>query len=522
MIGIQQGDSKLAAAAQLALLPHWLWRHGEAVCFWALAVLYLLPVWSFRYLPTQDGPSHLANAQILKDYGKPGTHYDSLYEVRYEPIPNWTSHLLLAGLMFIVPPLVAEKILVTLYVLGFAGGFRYFLGSFGERCRPLSWLVFLFIYNRCLWMGFYNFCLSMVLVWFIWGYCVRRRAGLGFQGEVILMLLFAVAYFTHLLGFILAFFGALAAACFLRPLRLTRPALVLLAALPAILWTFDYLDHTGFFRQGSQLLMHQPMALLKNGPANLHLERELSDLGQELFKHHAGSTPFVTFLIFFGFAVAGFGVIQYLVERRRKDSAPGWVFPCFLGIFLVALFVVLPDHLGFGNNVLPNGGFLKARLAIPPLLVALACLREPDVPPARYLLRALAVALVGVNLVMVLQTARAGNRLIEQYVAGMEAVGRGQRIFGNPAFEGGDLVHPLQHAMDYYCLGRDNCNIDNYEAQTPHFPLKYRQGSKSGRNSADVLISWRNAQAMPADRWQEIFACGPLTIFRQDARPLPR
>jgi hypothetical protein len=144
------------------------------------------------------------------------------------------------------------------------------------------------------------------------------------------------------------------------------------------------------------------------------------------------------------------------------------------------------------------------------------------VPPARYILRTLAVALVAVNLTMVWQTTQAGNRLIAQYVAGWDAVGRGHRIVGNPAFEGGDLVHPLQHAIDYYCLGLDNCNIDNYEAQTPHFPLKYRQGGRTGRSSADVMISWRNFNAMPPDRWQEIFASGPLTIFRQDARPLPQ
>jgi hypothetical protein len=517
--GQRKETPQLSAAARVATFPRWLWRHGEAACFWALAFLYLIPVWSFRYLPTQDGPSHLANAQILKDYGKPGTSYDELFEVRYEPIPNWTSHVLLAGLMFIVPPLVAEKLLVTLYVLGFAGGFRYFLGSFGERCRPVSWLVFLFVYNRCLWMGFYNFCLSLVLVWLIWGYCIRRRGAIGFQQEVVLMLLFSLAYFTHLLGFIVALCGALGASVFLRPLKLTRPALVCLAALPALLWTFDYLEHTGFFKSGGQLLVRQPMSLLRGGTANLHLERQLNAMGDEIFKHHAGSTPFVTLLMFYGLAIAGFGIIQYFVEGSRKDGAPGWFFPCFLGVTLLALYVLVPDHLGTGNNVLPNGGFLKARLALLPLLVGMACLREPDVPPARYALRAMAVALVAANLVMILRTVETGNRLIEPYVAGIEAVGRGQRIMGIPVYEGGDLVHPLQHAPDYYCLGMDNVNVDNYEAQTPHFPLKYRQGGRHGLNSADVVISWRNAHAVSPGQWQEIFARGPLTIYRKEARP---
>ena len=132
-------------SSRLSRVRQWLWRHPEAVAFWLLALLHLIPAWAFHYLPTQDGPSHLANAQILKDYGTPAAGYEAFFEVRWDPLPNWTSHLVLAGLLYLAPPLVAEKLLVSLYVLGFAGSFRYFLGSFGERCRPLSWAGLLFI-----------------------------------------------------------------------------------------------------------------------------------------------------------------------------------------------------------------------------------------------------------------------------------------------------------------------------------------------------------------------------------------
>src|SRR5262245_98712 len=115
-------------------------RRGEVVLFWALAIAHLIPVWTYRFLPTQDGPSHLDNAQILKELGNSAAGYEAYFEIRAEPIPNWTSHLLLAGLLHIVAPLTAEKILATLYVLGFAASFRYFLGAFGPRTRPISWL----------------------------------------------------------------------------------------------------------------------------------------------------------------------------------------------------------------------------------------------------------------------------------------------------------------------------------------------------------------------------------------------
>src|SRR5437867_11829085 len=99
------------------------WRHREGVAFWGLALLYLAPVWAYRYIPTQDGPSHLDNAQILKELGSSAAGYEAYFEVRAEPIPNWTAHLLLAGMLYCVPALTAEQLLVSLYILGFAGAF---------------------------------------------------------------------------------------------------------------------------------------------------------------------------------------------------------------------------------------------------------------------------------------------------------------------------------------------------------------------------------------------------------------
>src|SRR5690242_20352336 len=110
-----------------AMSSSWKSRHSEAVAFWTLAVLHLLPVWGFHYLPTQDGPSHLANALILRDYGSSAAGYERFFELRAEPLPNLSAQILLAALLYLLSPLVAEKVLVSLYVLGFAAALRYFV-----------------------------------------------------------------------------------------------------------------------------------------------------------------------------------------------------------------------------------------------------------------------------------------------------------------------------------------------------------------------------------------------------------
>jgi hypothetical protein len=83
----------------LSSLRRRLSEHPEAAAFWLLVLAQLVPIWAFRYLPTQDGPSHLANALILRDYGNSTAGYETFYELRPEPLPNRSSHLLLMGLL---------------------------------------------------------------------------------------------------------------------------------------------------------------------------------------------------------------------------------------------------------------------------------------------------------------------------------------------------------------------------------------------------------------------------------------
>ena len=514
----------LQDSSRLSRIRQWLWRHPEGVAFWVLALLHLVPVWAFPYLPTQDGPSHLANAQILKDYGTPGAGYEAVFELRSDPLPNWTSHLLLAALLYLVPPLVAEKLLVSLYVLGFAGAFRYFLGGFGDRCRPLSWAGLPFVYTRCFWMGFYNYCLSLILLWVILGYCLRRRGKFHPLQVVVLMLLFTAEYFTHLAGYLLAVGGALGAAVLVPPRRVLAPVLVVVAALPSACLAMDYFDRTGFARAPSAMrLVHQPLARLRGATMPTTVWQQAVAIDDELFAYHAGAGVPWSLVV-----VAYLGLLGALIAAEHRwgaqaEGGPGWLFPAGFGLVLLGVYLLVPDHLGP-----EHGGFLKARLAPLPLLVGLACFREPALREARLLVRSVTALLVVGNLLLVTGTVSAGNREVERYTAGVEAVGRGHRLFvsqENPPRA--PLVNPLLHAADYYCLGTGNVNLDNYEAGTPHFPVKYRRGVIHGQGSwvgypakdaVDVVLCWRPSSAGggpgPAG-WDEVFSQGPLHIYRR-------
>lgn len=510
--------------SRTSALLHWLKQHPEPVIFWTLVAGYLVPVWSFRYLPTQDGPAHVFNAQIVKDYlVSSSSPYARYYEVRPDPLPNWTCHAVLATLLFLFPPLIAEKVLASLYIVGFAAAFRYFLGAFGDRCRPISWAGLLFVYNHCFWMGFYSYCLSLVLLWTILGFWLRRRVALELPQAAVLMLLLTAQFFTHLVGFVLAFTGVLAMTVLTPPRRLLGPVLVCLAALPASCLVMDYFERTGFFQaRASHRLVDHPLAMLKGKGPDTDLVDNLEKIDKEVFEHHAGaSIPFSIYLVPYYTLLGIFSLAEYRRRAEEEGGGPGWLFPLLLSILCLGIFLLVPDNLS-----LEHGGYLKARFAMLPPMVWLACLRESSRPGFCWLVRSMLLFLLGANLVLVTEAFESGNRVVAQYTAGIEAVGRGHRIYVNHHDEPpSQLVKPLAHAAYHYCLGTNNITLDNYEANLPHFPIKYRSGISRGRGGwagypnqalVDTIVSWQPTgwRVAPPD-WEEIFSQGPLRIYRR-------
>src|SRR6516165_6875016 len=120
-------------------------RDPHLLLFFALLALYVLPLWSFRYFPSQDGPAHLENALMLKEYDAPDSaRYRDFYTINPHPDPNWFGHVLLVALMYFLPPLVAEKVLLTGYVVLLPLSLRFALRSLRPGAEWLAVLAFPF------------------------------------------------------------------------------------------------------------------------------------------------------------------------------------------------------------------------------------------------------------------------------------------------------------------------------------------------------------------------------------------
>src|ERR1700704_1494653 len=172
--------------------------------FFGLLILYLVPIWCFHYFPSADGPAHVANAHIMRELSRPsGAVFREYYDWNPLPQPNWSGHLVMAAFMIFTSPLVAEKILLSLYILLLPISVRFVLGLIQPHARFLSILSFPLIYSVPLHAGLYNFCCSLPVFFFTLGYWIKYRGAFSLGNAINLGLLLLILYFCHLISFLM-------------------------------------------------------------------------------------------------------------------------------------------------------------------------------------------------------------------------------------------------------------------------------------------------------------------------------
>ena len=178
----------------------WNWKY----LFIILLVIHVAPMWIFWYFPSQDGPSHIYNSKVLKDYHDPDNYQiRKAFNLNLTLFPNWTSHALMMALMYVVPPMVAEKILLSIAIALVPLSFWYLLSAVDGKNVLFSLLGFIYAYNNLLHMGFYNFALSVSAFLFTLGYWWKRRQDIQLHQIVILNALLILTYFTHYASYML-------------------------------------------------------------------------------------------------------------------------------------------------------------------------------------------------------------------------------------------------------------------------------------------------------------------------------
>ena len=193
-------------------LKNWSWKH----LFVVLLVLHLLPLWIFAYFPSQDGVSHVYNAKVLNEYAQHENYkMRDAWQLNITIFPNWLSHIMLAALLRIFPPVITEKVFLSIAIGMIPIAFFYFLNAVHKEQEGkfvYAWLGFPFAYNYLLYMGFYNFTLSISFFFFSFGFWWKHKDDMQVRHLAWLYVLMLLTYMSHIASYGLIVLGVSIAA----------------------------------------------------------------------------------------------------------------------------------------------------------------------------------------------------------------------------------------------------------------------------------------------------------------------
>ena len=490
---------------------------GYIIVF-VMLVLHLLPVWGFKYFPTQDGASHIYNSYVVKEYHKHENYrLREVYDLNATIFPNWTSHALLVVLLYVFPPLVCEKIVLTLCIGLLPFSLFYFLNSIAKRNVVFGLLGFLFAYNYLLHMGFYNFVLSMSLFFFAMGYWWKVKDELRLSNIVVIYILLLATYLTHyhsyaLLVMSLTFFAlfssgydALRGVWGYRetsePLRsrlkdgviALKPTLTFLGALvPAYFILFSYYFYLSNTHGGDS--EHKGFEWLNDyffGMKSLVSFRDDHVL--------IGRVLLVFFAVAFVLTVVN-RVRQYHRFRESEEwketgerfwtrvvtQMDGFL---IMSVLITAMFFIVPWS-GY------SGGWINDRFH---LYIFLILLPFFAINLHRYVNYAVAGVIIALSLWHLGYNVHTYTLLNRDITTALSLVGMTEEdtiLTSEPGEWGGfsdslgfepKYVEPFGHLECLLATHKGIGYLDNYEANTDHFPLKYKEKELT----ADYAIIWR-------------------------------
>ena len=468
-----------------------------------LLVLHVLPVWLFKYTCTQDGPAHVHNAHVLKVYHNHENYIlREVYERNPTLFPNWTSHALMAGLMFIFPPLICEKIFFSLCVGLLPLSLLYLLNGV-QKGKVLFCLVgFIFAYNYLLHMGFYNFALSVSLFFFALGCWWRCEDKLSPKALVTVYVWLTVVYLTHfqsyalltvsltVFGVFLYIYEALESPRVRLTTQLKSILLFLGSMLPAYVILLSYYlvkrEGGGYYRSFEGLMKY----FLSIG--SIVSFRDIHILIGNLL-----------------LAVLAIAFLLTIIDRIRKVYAHRTASESENGgcrgvtaiiartdVFLLVALILTFTYFESPWSLRSGGMWISDRIHIYILLVLLPFFTFGLHKFIDYACSGILIVLALWHLGYHVQTYYLMDIEAKEALSSAEMIEPHTILASRPGSWGGTpdsanwdfkYVLPFEHIEGYLALGNGVAYLQNYEPNTDHFPLRY----KNKKAPPDYVLVWR-------------------------------
>ncbi|MGY1841291.1 MULTISPECIES: hypothetical protein [unclassified Modestobacter] len=455
---------------------------------WLLALgvaIQLAPVVLWPVVLTQDGPAHVAGAWVLQQHGDDDALGELLrrhYAVDLTPVPNMLTTLVLRGLLAVVPPDVAEKVVVAGLVLLLVAGLGYALRGVDRRSGWLAVAALPLAGGELVAYGFYNFCWGVALALVVLGLSLRARAGWSAGRAVALSGVALLTWSAHLMPWLVATTGVLGLAA---------------GRLIAERWAGEPLGAALRRHLVAPVLALAPTVLLSAGYAASSAGRPGGAVGEPSWERLGwllslyrplvvGSrwelVPSVAVAVLLGVLL----VVALAPRRTGAGRAPEGLARAdrrVLGagtVLAAAAFLLSPTRLG------TEYGFLPDRLAwFPPLLLVLFCATRPPVHRAVRAAVAVGFVLAATALVLVrLPTQAHDQRVAAEVLSAAEDLPLGSTFavlwFDRyeaqlaPLESGPD---PLRHLSSRIAVRAGGVDVGHYEAVFPYFQVRFPEPS---------------------------------------------
>ncbi|MDP4954361.1 MAG: hypothetical protein NWQ53_12010 [Flavobacteriales bacterium] len=461
-------------------------------------LLSAFPILTNNFTPTVDGPAHLYNSQLLVQLlAHQNEFIGSHFALTPGLMPNWIGHFFLSTMMLILPAFFAEKLLLLMYLFGFAYGWRFLICAINKSNMYLTFFGLPFIYSFLFLMGFYNYCLSFILAFYLIGLSLslfKQRTVKRVQ-QLMLLILPLALFFSHVFVFgitmfvlttILVFYtwqfkmrrgqGTLDIFKFILPLFL---GMFLSSSLFALHF-FERpttLDYTYIDREALTQWLWESRPLLVY---NWRIEGP--------FLSYFTPTILAMFFIAFGYWIYKKQSNVSGSKRKTQSNTVGQmlVFLSILAVLLL-LYFYLPDEDQLA-------GFVSVRLSMMILLTTIAFLAYFEVPKWSKTCSGIIVLYIHFGVLM-----HYSDELKRLGDCANEIHSNAKYIEENSSVLAINLTDDwLQaHFSNYLGVDKPMAILNNYEADMGYFPLKWNdqdlpQFQLANRSQHDYPeISWR-------------------------------
>lgn len=457
--GLNDPASSSASGQPAAPVPVSLW---ERLLWIALCVVNLTPIWWTDRFPSQNGPWFLLATHMFKEYSNPEWNYADYYVRNWIPFPHLLHDALVGLVSHAAPILVAERLVLSFYVLVLPLSILYFLSVMAPGRRWIAYLSFLTVIHYTFMRGYHDYTLSIPLYFTTVAYWYPRRDNLRWMDLVVLCTLGVLTYLSHLMTFALlaGSIGWLSLFEHGRWIRATRSALSVTVVGWALCLAFLSLSPKSNWVNKSDTSWKSVYENCK------------SVCGEYFFSiSEWGATLTVAACIW--------GVVWVLLQRQRSGgqhlSSVTGVLKSPLGtllIFFIVAYFVTPYKVI---------GWHKANMRILPIAYGLMLGVLGLLLPRQITFRSALTLLIPVALATCGNSALLTRRIVEMhstvdtYLSGVDALGKNPIVLSvlteNPAFGG---IRPLTRARDYYHIVRGGVNGDGIAAFNTIALMSYR------------------------------------------------